>query len=261
MTDRIMMQLASDDIVLESFAALDPGTVALLLDVDGTIVDIGPTPSQVHVPDNLCQSLERLARLTNGAVALVSGRLISDLDRMFSPLALAAVGAHGAELRVGDATVARRFEVLPSPMRARLREAARPGVLVEDKGYSVALHFRGAPEREAGLRELTAAVCRDFPDEAVDFLPGKAVIEVRRAEVNKGEGVLALMAHAPFRGRMPVFIGDDVTDEAVFAALPQIGGRGYSVSRKFSGAAGMFHSPQHVRDALARLASTGGGDR
>jgi trehalose 6-phosphate phosphatase len=108
------------------------------------------------------------------------------------------------------------------------------------------------------LRAFTDAVCREFPDEAVELLPGKAMIEIRRAQVNKGEGVLALLNHPPFRGRTPVFIGDDVTDEDVFAVLPQVGGLGYSVSRKFSGLAGMFHSPTEVRAALDRLARSGG---
>lgn len=256
-----MTQLVSDDIVLEIFTGLDLSSVALLLDVDGTLIDIGPTPQQVHVPDDLNASLARLDQLTGGATALVSGRLISDLDRLFSPLALSAIGAHGAEMRVRGIAVARGIDLLPAAMRRRLSGAATPGVIVEDKGYSLALHFRSAPERERELHKFAQAVCREFPDQFLELLPGKAMLEIRRAQVNKGEGVLALMNHPPFRGRTPVFIGDDVTDEAVFAVLPQIGGLGYSVSRKFAGLAGMFHSPAEVRIALARLAQSGGRPR
>ncbi|MGI8525838.1 MAG: trehalose-phosphatase [Pseudolabrys sp.] len=253
-----MTQLASRDRILENFTALDLSSVALLLDVDGTLIDIGPTPQQVHVPADLMDSLARLDELTHGATALVSGRLIADLDRMFAPLKLSAVGAHGAEMRVQGVTIERGIAVLPAAMRRRLSKVAMPGVIAEDKGYSLTLHFRGSPGREHELREFARAVCAEFPDQTVDLLPGKAIIEIRRAQVNKGEGVIALMKHPPFRGRMPLFIGDDVTDEAAFAVLPEIGGLGYSVTRRFDGLAGMFDSPADVRAALARLAQAGG---
>jgi trehalose 6-phosphate phosphatase len=251
-------QIASDDIVLEIFSSLDLSSIALLLDVDGTMIDIGPTPAQVQVPDDLTTSLGWLDRLTRGATALVSGRPLADLDRMFSPLKLSTIGGHGAEMRIGGVIVERGVAPLPVAMRSCLTQAKGPGVIVEDKGYSLALHCRAAPERERALGEFAREVCAEFPDEAVDILSGKSMIEVKRTHVNKGEGVLALMNYPPFRGRTAVFIGDDVTDEAVFAVLPQIGGLGYSVSRQFSGLAGMFHSPAEVRAALDRLARSGG---
>ena len=248
------MQLASDDTVLDTFAALDLDAIALLLDVDGTIIDIGPTPSDVHVPADLTQSLARLDALTGHAVALVSGRPIADLDGLFSPLTLSSIGVHGAEMRVRGARIERGSEPLPDDMRRHLARVAGGGVIVEDKGYSLALHFRGAPGREAELHKFASSAIEAADDDSIELLRGKSLIEIRRTHVNKGEGVTALMSHAPFRGRVPVFIGDDVTDEDVFKVLPKLRGKGYSVGRKFSGLAGIFHSPADVREALARLA-------
>jgi trehalose 6-phosphate phosphatase len=246
---------AANHAATEIFAALDVRTIALLLDVDGTLVDIAPRPDEVHVPDDLCQALERLLARTGGALALVSGRPIRDLDGLFLPLKLPIVGGHGAEIRVRAAVIS-PVEPLPEDLRAALAAAQRfdPGILIEDKGYSVALHFRNAPQAEARLRDHVVAVRAEYAGEATEVLPGKALFEVKRPGVNKGNGVRELMRHAPFAGRRPVFIGDDVTDEAVFAVLPGLGGIGFSVSRHFEGVAGIFESPQAVRRALQRLA-------
>jgi trehalose 6-phosphate phosphatase len=241
---------------IEDFAQLDPHAIALLLDVDGTIIDIGPSPFEVHVPDELCRSLERLRARGNGALALVSGRPIRDLDRLFSPLTLPAIGGHGAEMRVRASEIISVAAPLPEKLRAELARAATPGsgVLVEDKGYSLALHYRQAPQQEKRLRELIARARAAFPGEALEVLPGKAMFEVKRPGVSKGEAVRRLLTFAPFAGRMPVFIGDDVTDASVFAALPELSGKGYSVGRHFEAVAGIFDSPDDVRAALRRLA-------
>ena len=134
----------ANDPVMDVFAKLDLKTIALLLDVDGTIIDIGPSPREVHVSDALLQSLKCLFDLTGGAVALVSGRPIADLDRMFSPLRLPAVGGHGAEMRLDDNKVFYWAKPLPEEMRNRLADPAvmSPGVIVEDKKYSLVLHYR-----------------------------------------------------------------------------------------------------------------------
>lgn len=242
---------------LRSFAALDPNAIALLLDVDGTLIDIGPSPFEVDVPDSLKSSLERLYDLTNGALALVSGRPIRDLDRLFEPLRLPAVGGHGAEMRLAEGAAVARVEDLPQALRSRLIAAADPaaGVEFEDKGYSVALHFRKAPHHEDRLRTHVSASRAAFPDEATEVLPGKMMIEIKRPGIDKGGGVRELMRHKPFHDRMPVFIGDDVTDEAAFAALPGFGGKGYSVNREFDGLSGIFSAPDEVRRALQQLAT------
>jgi len=145
---------------------------------------------------------------------------------------------------------------LPDALRDRLKAAGKldPGILIEDKGYSVALHYRRAPAMEARLRAHIDAVRADFPDEPMEMLPGKALFEIKRPGVSKGEGVRALLTHAPFAGRTPVFIGDDETDKTLFALLPEFGGVGFSVDLDYDGLAGRFSSPAAVRDALQRLA-------
>ena len=242
---------------VDDFAALDLASSALLLDVDGTLIDIGPSPFEVHVPEALCRSLARLLERMDGALALVSGRPIRDIDKLFSPLKLPAVGGHGAEMRLADGPVIAGVKALPDKLRKRLALAATPGsgVVLEDKGYSFALHYRQTPQQEPRLRALVDRVRAEFPDEALEVLLGKAMFEVKRPGISKGEAVRTLMTHAPFAGRTPVFIGDDVTDELVFALLPALRGKGYSVGRHFEGLAGIFAAPDEVREALRRLAS------
>ncbi|WP_168192796.1 trehalose-phosphatase [Undibacter mobilis] len=242
---------------LRAFTALDPREVALLLDVDGTLIDIGPTPFAVDVSDTLKRSLERLFELTGGALALVSGRPIHDLDRLFAPLVLPAVGGHGAEMRLAEGTAASHVADLPAALRARLIGAVDPdsGVAYEDKGYSVALHYRRAPDHEARLRAHVSESLAAFPAEDTEVLPGKMMIEVKRPGIDKGAGIRRLMGHEPFARRIPVFIGDDVTDEAAFAAIPALGGRSFSVNRAFEGLSGIFSAPEQVRRALSEWAA------
>jgi trehalose 6-phosphate phosphatase len=196
--------------------------------------------------------------LTEGAIALISGRPIADLDKLFAPLTLSAVGGHGAEMRVEGAAIQRGVSSLPEAMRAQIKKAAPPGVLIEDKDYSIALHYRGIPVGKERLEKILAEASTAFPEQTVEILPGKEMLELKRAGTNKGEAVRALMTHKPFAGRMPVFIGDDVTDEAVFAILPDMGGRAFSVGRQFDGLTAIFDSPASVRAVLSQLASKGG---
>ena len=248
--DRVANELA-----LTQFARLDPATTALLLDVDGTLIDIGPSPFEVDVPDALKDTLLRLYELGGGALALVSGRPIRDLDKLFAPLRLPSVGGHGAELRLSDAAVTRADD-LPGEMRRHLIDAVVPGsgVEYEDKGYSVALHYRKAPQHEARLRAHVAASRAAFSAVDTEVLPGKAMVEVKRPGINKGDGVRNVMAQPPFTGRMPVFIGDDITDESAFSAMLEFGGKAFAVGVAFGGASGVFSSPDQVRLALRRLA-------
>lgn len=244
---------------MDVFSGLDLKKIALLLDVDGTIVDIGPSPDEVHVSDALIRSLARLHELSDGAIALVSGRRIGDLDRLFSPLVLPSIGGHGAEMRINDGEIFYWARPLPFDFRRSLADAAAiaPGIVVEDKDYSLALHYRNAPKHAEQLRHHIAAARKAFPAEPTELLLGKAMFEVKRPGISKGESIRKLMAHAPFNGRMPVFIGDDVTDESVFEVLPEIGGKGFSVSRYFPGLAGVFKDPAQVRSALDSLATNG----
>jgi trehalose 6-phosphate phosphatase len=246
--------MAANDAAFAMFTRLDPKAISLLLDVDGTLIDIAPTPHEVHVPSDLRRALAKLLVLSGGALALVSGRPIADLDRLFSPLQLPAVGGHGAEMRLRDEHIS--APPLPSGLRERLADAARidPGIIVEDKGYSLAVHYRKAPHCEDELRQHVAAAVAAFPHESLEVLPGKAMFEVKRPGISKGEAVRAVMRHAPYAGRNPVFVGDDVTDESVFAMLDEFGGIGFSVHRHFAGVRGIFQSPGEVRRALVALA-------
>jgi trehalose 6-phosphate phosphatase len=160
-------------------------------------------------------------------------------------------------MRLAGGHVASTVPPLPQALRNRLDEARAydPGILTEDKGSSFALHYRNALQQEERLRRHIAAACAAFPDEVIDILPGKALFEVKRAGVSKGAGVQALMTHAPFAGRRPVFIGDDVTDQSVFALLPALDGIGLSVQRRFAGVMGVFPSPAEVRRAVQGLAA------
>ncbi len=238
------------------FRIPDLNEVALLLDIDGTIVDIAPTPAAVRVTPALKGALTRLVGLTGGALALVSGRSLADIDRLFAPLRLAAIGGHGAEFRPahGEEAEARDPLGLEPELRQKLRAITGGGVVVEDKGFSVAVHYRLAPERETQVREAVDRICAERWDASIEILPGKAVIEIKHAGFSKATGVRELMTHAPFAGRRPVFVGDDTTDETVFAILPELDGIGFSVGRQIAGLAGCFETPASVRAWLERLA-------
>jgi trehalose 6-phosphate phosphatase len=247
----------ANDAAVAAFLKLDVNEIALLLDFDGTLVDIAATPDAVQVPEDLCQSLARLLDMTRGALAIVSGRPIRDIDAKFAPLKLPVVGGHGAEMRITDDEIVSAVTPLPDELRRRLKAAQDfdPGIVIEDKGYSVALHYRRAPAVAAQLSAHIDAVCADFPGEPMEMLPGKALFEIKRPGVSKGEGVRALLRHAPFAGRTPVFIGDDETDKTLFALLPEFGGIGFSVDLEYQGLAGIFASPAAVREALMWLAA------
>ena len=245
--------------------SIDVTRTALLLDVDGTLLDIASTPDGTVVPAALAATLRDLLARSGGAVALVSGRTIATLDRLFAPLKLPAIGGHGAEMRLsGDGPVAQgRSAPLSESLRRRLHALAEidPRLLIEDKLHSVAVHYRLALQREDVLKQEVTAILAADPADEVESLFGKAVIEIKPKAFNKGTAVTALMTRPPFAGRTPLFIGDDTTDEAVFAILPDLAGSGYSVGRPMHGADGVFASPQDVRAWLAGLADHAGRAR
>ena len=235
---------------------------ALLLDVDGTILDIATTPTGVVVPETLLTTLKHLLAKADGCVAFVSGRTIENLDSLFSPLVLPAVGGHGAEMRLDPhATKMRRSPtLLTETLRRQLHmlAAVDPRILFEDKTYSIALHYRLAMHQETFLKTKIAAITAAEPYRNLEILLGKAVIEIKSARYSKGTAVRELMSHPPFAGRTPVFIGDDTTDESVFAILPELSGRGYSVGRTVPGVQGAFGSPDDVRAWLAGICADTG---
>jgi trehalose 6-phosphate phosphatase len=242
---------------------LDPRELhqfAVLLDVDGTILDIAPTPDQVKVPQSLLRTLTAIRDHVDGALALVSGRPVADLDIIFKPLQLAAIGGHGAEIRPrGDASAPQRHAKSLDPgLKRRLTDIAarRPGVTIEDKDYSLALHYRQAPAQGADVVDEVKRACEGLSPREIEVLPGRAVIEVKSAGFNKGTAVRLLMSHPPFAGRRPIFIGDDKTDEAAFAVVPEFDGIAVSVGRQVPGAEDRFKSPSEVRQWLERLAES-----
>jgi trehalose 6-phosphate phosphatase len=240
-----------------TFTGIDLTRSALLFDVDGTLIDIAPSPFEVDVPQSLKNALQALLGKTGGALALVSGRPIRDLDLLFAPLQLPATGGHGAEMRLHAGDAPARIADLDAPLRRELVAAVahNPALEFEDKGYSVALHFRKAPEEELRLRSAVQQALARFAQDNVEVLPGKAMLEVKRAGISKGNAVRELMQRAPFAGRTPVFVGDDVTDATVFAAMPALGGINFSVGGQFPGAPHVFADPADVRRALAELAA------
>jgi len=247
-----------DDVVIATTSlASDLRACAILLDIDGTILDIAPAPQEVWVPPTLRQTLADLQDLTGGALALVSGRKLNDIDMIFAPLEVAAIGGHGAELRAAPGAEPRlRAGALSPELKRRLASLTElgPGILVEDKGYALALHYRLAPALGEMLGEAVIAICAEMmPQGSLTVLPGKFVFEVKPAEVNKAVAVRELMDHPPFVDRHPIFIGDDTTDEPVFGVIPQFGGLGFSVGRVVAGTDGHFDTPHEVRAWLARI--------
>jgi trehalose 6-phosphate phosphatase len=232
---------------------------ALLLDVDGTLVDIAPTPADVVVPPALLRVLGELTARADGAVALVSGRTVETIDRLFAPLVTPAIGGHGAEMRIADgAAILQRPFLLNDALKEKLHRLAEadPRILVEDKSHSIALHYRLAPEHEALLKGGVSEIVAD--DDDIEVLVGKSVIDIKSKLFSKGAAVMELMTCEPFAGRTPIFIGDDTTDESVFAVLPEFDGIGYSVGRSIEGASGTFGSPRDVRDWLTEISRQSG---
>src|SRR3979409_2269583 len=233
---------------------------AVLLDVDGTLLELAPTPREVWVPPGLAKTLHRLHKRTNGALALVSGRSLNDIDLIFAPDQFPAVGGHGAEMRIEADSEAGAAHAPPmdKELKRRLAAIARlsPGILLEDKGYSLALHYRLAPHAEKAIYAAVSLIRADLPNAPIEVMPGKCVCEIKHSGFNKASGVTELMTHEPFRGRRPIFIGDDVTDETVFAIMPDLDGLAFSVGRRAQGVADHFDEPRDVREWLARLLDT-----
>ena len=222
-------------------SAVAPELTALLLDFDGTLVDIAPTPASVCVPAGLREDLAALVDRLSGAVALVSGRPIAELDALLAPLRLPTAGEHGATLRASPAEVPRRLPLpeIPPHWRSMAETWAQgtPGVLVEHKPAGFVLHFRLAPEAGAMLHARLQALMG--ADAGFALAPASAAWEVRPRGIDKGGAVRALMAEPPFLGRRPIYIGDDTTDEDGIAAAQALGGTGLRVPECFGDAAGV----------------------
>ncbi len=225
---------------------------ALFLDFDGTLVDLAERPEGVSASAGLLDTLAALRDALDSALAIVSGRPIEQLDHFLAPLKLAAAGVHGAERRAADGTLTQAD--VPSLQHVEAAAVAlqkdHPALLIERKRGSLALHYRAAPDRAqtctAAMQDAVAA------SEGLVLLPGKMVLEAKAANIGKGIAIAALLTEAPFAGRKPIFIGDDVTDEAGFEAVQAHGGFGIKVGPEPSCARFRLDSPDAVRAALAQ---------
>jgi trehalose 6-phosphate phosphatase len=222
---------------------------AVFLDIDGTLLGFEPRPDDVVADEPLRDLLRQLQEKAGGALALVSGRTIADIDRIVSPMVLPAAGTHGAELRFADG----RREQVDSTILEDVRAAAepfvaeRPGLMLENKGASIALHYRNAPEREADIADfLRRVVTRD--DLMVQH--GKMVAEVKSRSCDKGRAIERLLATPPFLGRRPLFIGDDLTDEHGFEVANRRGGSSVKVGEGDTAAQYRVAAWQDVRGLL-----------
>lgn len=199
---------------------------AFFLDVDGTLAAIQPRPDDVFIPEGVIANLQELAEVNEGALALVSGRPIAELDQLIAPLQLPLAGVHGAERRDIDGKTERIS--LPDDVCGELAVllgdavAQMPGTQLEIKGMAFALHYRQAEHYQQAICELAEAMTKRYPMLALQ--PGKCVVELKPQGVNKGAALNDFMQQAPFTGRTPVFIGDDLTDEAGFNTVNAMDG-------------------------------------
>ena len=239
---------------------------ALFLDVDGTLVEIAAAPDAVVVPPQLLALLRGLQDSLDGAVALVSGRAVTTLDALFAPLHLPMAGNHGLERRTADGRVLRPD--IPDAALARARAAvaafaeSRRGPILEDKTISVALHFRAAPELAGDVERLAAALAAELGP-ALHVQRGKMMVELRPTGGDKGSVVHDFMAEPPFVGRVPVFIGDDATDEDGFRAVNALGGISVRVGKPEGPTAARYRIAgiEAVYGWLAALAREGAAER
>lgn len=222
---------------------------ALFLDVDGCLLDFSDTPDGAIVPAALPAQLDALSQRLHGALALVSGRTLASLDRLFSPLRWPAAGLHGLERRHGDLRIPPPAAppALPDIRNDALRLAAKyPGTLVEDKGAAIALHWRVEPLAASDFEAFAMAALAHLPGYRLQH--GDHVIELRPALADKGDAIAAFLDEAPFRGRLPVFAGDDLTDEHGFEIVNARGGISVLVgAREGSSAHCHLDNPAAVR--------------
>jgi trehalose 6-phosphate phosphatase len=229
------------------------GPACFFLDFDGTLAEFAPTPDTVTIAPGLTDLLHELQQTLGGALAIVTGRALDNIDRNLAPCCLPTAGYHGAVRRAFDGTV--HGTTVPAPWLATLRAplqrhvAAIPGLLLEDKGLALAMHFRGAPHAAVATRELLRRLCACLPGD-LELLEGEAVIEVRPAACHKGSAVDAFLAELPFAGRVPLYIGDDVTDQRGMAAVLRHGGMAIAVGDRLD-ARWRLPTPAAVRDWLA----------
>ena len=233
----------------------DRGSQALFLDVDGTLLDIVTGEADAPVPDGMPALLAGLATYLGGALALVSGREIADIDQAFAPISTACAGSYGAQMRFeSGGQVSQADDVrLPDPLRAQLISLAhKAGRIVEDKPHSVAIHFRDHPDADDTLRLQIETIL----DAAASVGPrpeliyGQGIYEIKPSGCSKGSALDRMMQTEVFSGRCPIMIGDDSSDEVAIDRAIVWGGTAFSVGQPLAGCSGVFDSPQQLRQSL-----------
>lgn len=236
----------------------EPERWALFLDIDGTLIDLAPTPDAIIVPQDLPPQLQAISELLGGALALVTGRALAYADALFQPHSFPIAGLHGSERRLADGTIDRvsateAFEEVKAALKAA---AGRwPGVLVEDKGAAIAAHYRQAPERKDEVEEAMEFYLLQAGPEFT-LQRGKMVFEIRPARADKGGALERYLSEPPFKGRTPIAIGDDVTDEAMFDVANRMNGRSIRIAETAGDTAALaiIKSAALLREALSRIA-------
>jgi trehalose 6-phosphate phosphatase len=231
--------------------------IGLFLDVDGTLLDLAPTPEAVVVPGGLREALADAEQRLDGALALLSGRPIAELDRLFEPLRLSAGGVHGCEIRQSPDSQTAALQVAPLPETAwrELLRLLQPfhGTFAENKGAAFAVHYRSTAKAARGLADALQEFVGSLPDFGLELCSGHRVFEIKPAQCNKGTAMRAFMERKPFAGRRPVFVADDGMDRAGFATALQLDGLAFSVGAALPGVSGTFAEPAAVRAWVGQL--------
>jgi trehalose 6-phosphate phosphatase len=223
---------------------------ALFLDFDGTLVDLAPQPEAVVIPSGLVDTLGALDKYLGGAMAMISGRPIEQVDAFLHPLRLPVAGVHGAERRgaAGTITLLSTHPLQLVEQAALNLVAEYPQLRVENKRGSVALHYRQAPQLEAICLQAMQSAVEESP--GLTLLRGKMVVEAKPGGASKGLAIEAFLKEAPFAGRMPVFVGDDFTDEVGFSTVQRMRGLGVKVGEGATVAWHRLASPTVLRHEL-----------
>lgn len=255
MTNLIEKQLPGD---IQGLAVPEP-EIALFLDFDGTLVEIAPAPDEVHLDRRVGPALDALRSSLGGALALVSGRPITFLDTVLAPYRFDTAGLHGAQIRT-DGEIRSQSEV-PDSMREATRDLVRfansnVGVIIEDKRISIALHWRLAPQLKDEALELMRKIATRMGP-GIRLQEGKAVAELVPAGASKGNAIAWMMSQPLYAGRRPVFIGDDITDEAGFEAVNALGGLSIRIGDGETCATRRLASPTQLRSLLLAAAESG----
>ena len=232
-----------------------PADAGFFLDIDGTLLDIAESPQLVRIDDDLGHLLATIRDASGGAVALISGRPVAEIDRLFGRNFCAA-GQHGAERRDAAGRMHQHRVPLAGLRKAlkhlRAMVAEHPALVLEDKGMNLALHYRSAPELGATVRETLRRLVEELGDD-FELQSGKMVLEIKPSGKDKGTAIEEFLAEAPFRDRLPVFIGDDLTDEFGFELINRVGGCSVKVGDGSSAAHWRLPNADAVRAWLKRF--------